>query len=536
MEKVPEERDTIYLPIGLYTDGLQYNNSLGSHTDSVDNLYYYFPLLEDPFHKNNIHLAASIRSKHIKNYGNGKCFQDLVDCILDLYYVGFEVIVKGQKKRIKCLLSLIIGDNLALNSILEYVESFVANFYCRICTLSREEAKVMCYEVLSKLRTVENYEAHLRIGDSSVTGVKGDCVFNQIFYFHSINNRVLEIMHDFFEGIIKYVVCKVLVVLVQDNIITLEEINSCISDFNYSNEEVKYIPNLLDLNKLKNDQLKMTARECWQFLYLLPICLGNRIPEGNRSWQLVLYLIEITEIVLGSTFYSSTLDYLGGLVGKFCTLYQELFGGLKPKMHFATHLPTAIRAMGPLRHIMCFKMEGFHRFFKIYGHIMPNRKNITLSFVRKYQYYFAYLLFKNEAYSKISFGKEVQTQFEEYVFPGRTFYLGLNYKGTEYKTNKYLPLTENGIEFLYVIKELCICSNKIYIVGKKVAKCCFDIHLHSFVLYRNYSEENNFVPLEKFESIPINIYTLDDGREVMRPRNFFNSFEDININYDITSF
>lgn len=536
MEKVPIEDDTIYLPLGLYTDGLQYNNSLGSHTDSVDNLYYYFPLLEDPFHKNNIHLAASIRSKHIKNYGNGKCFQDLVDCILDLYYVGFEVTVKGKKKRVKFLLSLIIGDNLALNTILEYVGSFVANFYCRICTLSREEAQVMCYEVISKLRTVENYQAHLRMNDSSATGVKGDCVFNQIFYFHSINNRALEIMHDFFEGIIKYVVCKVLVALVENKILKMEEINTCISDLNYSKEEVKYMPNSLELKKLKEDKLKLTARECWQFLYLLPICLGNRIPEGDRNWQLVLYLIEITEIILGSTFYNSTLDYLGGLIGKFCALYQALFGELKPKMHFATHLPTAIRAMGPPRHYMCFKMEAFHKFFKIYSHVMPNRKNITVSLVRKYQYNFACLLFKNEAYSKVSFGKEIQTQFEEYIFPGRKFYLGLNYKGTDYETRKYLPLEENGMEFLYAIKELCIFLDQIYIVGKKVAKCCFNIHLHSFTLDRNINEEIHFIPLQKFNSIPINVYKLNDDREVIRPRNFFNCFEDINLDYNITSF
>lgn len=96
---VPIDEDTIYLPLGLYTDGLQYNNALGTHTDSVDNFYYYFPLLDDPFHKNNIHLAASLRSNHIKGYGYGKCFQSLVDCLLDLYYVGFVVNVRGKKKR-----------------------------------------------------------------------------------------------------------------------------------------------------------------------------------------------------------------------------------------------------------------------------------------------------------------------------------------------------------------------------------------------------------------------------------------------------
>lgn len=163
ISKVPVEKDTVYLPIGLYNDGLQYNNSLGSHTDSVDHLYYYFPLLEDPFHRNNIHMAASLRSNHIKNYGNGKCFQKLVDILLELYNVGFKVQINGKEVKVKFLLGIIIGDNLALNAILEYVISFKANYFCRICVLSKEEAARVCQEVFSKLRSVEEYKTHLLI-------------------------------------------------------------------------------------------------------------------------------------------------------------------------------------------------------------------------------------------------------------------------------------------------------------------------------------------------------------------------------------
>lgn len=103
MAKVPQNEDTIYLPLGLYNDGLQYNNALGFHKDCVDNVYCYFPLLEDPFHKDNIHLVATIRTNHIKDYGNGSCFQELVDALLNLYIGGLEVIVEGKLKKIKFL-------------------------------------------------------------------------------------------------------------------------------------------------------------------------------------------------------------------------------------------------------------------------------------------------------------------------------------------------------------------------------------------------------------------------------------------------
>lgn len=234
MKKVPHSDDTIYLPLGLYNDGLQYNNALGSHKDSVDNIYYYFPLLEDPFHKNNIHLATSIRSDHIKAYGNGACFQELVEALLDLYYTGFEVSVNGRVKKIKFLLGLVIGDNLALNAILEYVMSFMANFFCRICTLSRAEAHHACIEMLSKLRTIDNYNIHLNLNDLSKTGIKGDCVFNQLPYWHCILNKVIEIMHDFFEGTNKYVLCKSFVHWIEQKVLTLEELNGCIRLLDYA--------------------------------------------------------------------------------------------------------------------------------------------------------------------------------------------------------------------------------------------------------------------------------------------------------------
>lgn len=281
LENFPKDDNIVYLPLGIYTDDLQYNNPLGSHTDSVDNIYYYFPLLDDPFHKDNIHMYASIKANYVKSYGNGRCFQNLVNCLKELFDVGLEVVVKGKRIKVKFLLGLIIGDNLALNSILEYVMTFVAKYYCRICLLSKDEAELTCIEVISKLRTVENYNEGLALQDPKQSGIKGDCVFNQLEYFHCIFNKVLEIMHDFFEGIIKYVVCQCFVRLTEEKNITLvNEINKCIADLDYAVEEVQYIPRVLDIKHLKMNKLKMTARETWQFLYLLPICLGNRIERG----------------------------------------------------------------------------------------------------------------------------------------------------------------------------------------------------------------------------------------------------------------
>lgn len=237
--------------------------------------------------------------------------------------------------------------------------------------------------------------------------------------------------------------------------------------------------------------------------------------------------IEITEIILRSSFHETSLNYLEQQVAKFCFLYRELFGPLKPKMHFMTHLSTSIRAMGPPRNYMCFKMEEKHRFYKIYAHIMPNRKNISLSFAKKYQYKFAYILFKNEKYARVNFGKLITTRFQELNLINRTFYEDMNYKGTLYKPGKYLPLREGGSLILYRLQEICVTSNRLFMVVEKIANGQFDSHLHSFILNRNVQADVRIIAFEEFESIPINIYKLDNNIEIFRPRHFFDAFEDI---------
>lgn len=42
-------KDTVVIPIGLYTDGMQFNNPLKPHQDSTDMFYYFFPCLNDLF-------------------------------------------------------------------------------------------------------------------------------------------------------------------------------------------------------------------------------------------------------------------------------------------------------------------------------------------------------------------------------------------------------------------------------------------------------------------------------------------------------
>lgn len=98
-------------------------------------------------------------------------------------------------------------DNLGLNSTTGFPESFNSTYYCRLYRATDEQCKWLTKEVEDLIRDVKNYNYDLEHGTA---GVVGPCVFNDLDSFHIAENQCLDIMHDLFEGVAKYVIEKVL--------------------------------------------------------------------------------------------------------------------------------------------------------------------------------------------------------------------------------------------------------------------------------------------------------------------------------------
>lgn len=518
---VPSE--AIVIPIGLYTDGMQFNNALGSHTDSVDMFYYFYPGLNDPLNKNNIHLASIVRSKFIKEYKNGRCLASLVKELFVLFKDGIDFDFDGRIVNVKFVLGQIIGDNLALNSILQYTLSFRSNFYCRICKVPRAEAEQLCEEIISELRNKESYEEDLRIADLSRTGIKSDCIFNTLPYFHCTLNLSLDLMHDFFEGTFKYVICDAIIYFIGNMKFTLEELNERINIFNYGKDDIKYIPNILKRTNLENHNLKMSAREAWQFLYLLPLYIGDKIEDDDEVWTLLITLLEIIELLLRSSFDEYHLTKLKTLIRIHNELYIKYFGTLKPKMHFMTHLPTSIKAMGPPRHYMALRMEMKHMFFKLYSHCTRNRKNIAKTLSKKYSLHFANLLLNEKPHTlDLSAESEVETQYKDFEVEGYKFFKKLNFLGTDYISGMFLPLMELGSYNLYEILEVVMMEiEEISLICTKIGTLSYEPHILSYLLTRETVADIKMISQKEFNSVPLYIYKFNSNIEVIRAKKFF---------------
>lgn len=78
--------------------------------------------------------------------------------------------------------------------------------------------------------------------------------------------------------------------------------------------------------------------------------IGSSIPEQEPSWEILMDLKEIVEIVVTTTVSEEILCYLESKISDHRKLLIETFPGFKlqPKHHFIEHYVHLVRCFGPL--------------------------------------------------------------------------------------------------------------------------------------------------------------------------------------------
>lgn len=205
-----------------------------------------------------------VRSNDRKKFGNLNIFHYLIQELNSLSTQGIEVICNNIKHTVKFELALIIGDNLGLNQILGFVESFKASSYCRICKLTLKEASTSTRQNSQKMRNMQNYDEDLDNKDLENNGLKEKCVFNRVNNFHVLKNLSVDVTHDLCEGVCMYVIKAIMTYFIfEKKVITLKEINDRIQSFKYDTIDASNKPPIIQMKNLKNNKLnsKMSAAE-----------------------------------------------------------------------------------------------------------------------------------------------------------------------------------------------------------------------------------------------------------------------------------
>lgn len=230
-------QDKTVIPLFLFFDDMDPDNITGSHAGDhkLGALYYTIACLPQEYMSKlqNIFLACLFLSD-AKVHGNKNLFQPVIQDLIDLETNGIIVTHNGRKEHIYFSMCLLLGDNLGIHSICGSSEGFNANYPCRMSKHNRD--KMITTTVLDhrKLRTVQNYSDNVNMQSLAMTGIKEQCVWNEIPSFSFILSICFDIMHDLLEGMCSYDLTLIIFHLIYvKKYFSLETLNNRIFYFDY---------------------------------------------------------------------------------------------------------------------------------------------------------------------------------------------------------------------------------------------------------------------------------------------------------------
>lgn len=174
-------------------------------------------------------MAALYKSKILKACGNEKMLNELLQEILFLQNEGIMFNLKGKTINVRFILAVITGDNLGINSVLNFPKSFSAHYYCRFCTEKREQTEKLSSENIASIRIPESYNRDVE------NGIQRDSMFNVIPGFHVTENVAVDLMQDIYEGIAHYNITQILSYFIGIKSFTLKDLNSMKENFSWDN-------------------------------------------------------------------------------------------------------------------------------------------------------------------------------------------------------------------------------------------------------------------------------------------------------------
>ena len=206
--------------IQIFFDGLGITNFARDAAKLHNSGMFYFSVLNLPPRFNaalsNIHLIAMCNTLDMKNGGLDIIAEKIVTDCNRLSTVGMVIDTDDGPITVFAKVAQFTGDNLGLNQIFGFIESFSADYCCLLCYATREDMRTFQKESDFQLRTRTEYEAdvsqlsNLPPGKNHCRGVKAASIFNDLIDFHICDNWVNDAMHTVIEGVDPHVTGNVL--------------------------------------------------------------------------------------------------------------------------------------------------------------------------------------------------------------------------------------------------------------------------------------------------------------------------------------
>lgn len=525
--------------IGLYIDDFEVCNPLGTSRKIHKITAVYWVVLNLPAKFRStlplIQLALLGKSVDVKLFGYDAFLYPLIKDIQSLERNG--VYVEVLDKFVKGTVFCVCADNLGAHSLAGFHECFNVEYFCRFCCLNRK--KIATTEARDcQLRTVEQHNSfveELKYSDKSVNGVKQACVLsNHLTYFHPVTGFPPDILHDFFEGVIPVELCLCLKDLIKKGFITFDGLNSRIKAFPYKYSDKVNKPHQITKASFGSRRISGNGHENWSLLRLLPLLIGSRIPEQEPSWEILMDLKEIVEIIVTNTISEEILCYLESKISDHRKLLLDTFPDFKflPKHHFIEHYVHLIRCFGPLVDLWTMRFEAKHSFFKKVVHDVFNFKNVLLTLSSKHQHMMAYYLdgknlFKPKLYigsvDKVkisSLDEKLRVEIKKKYPQQDTVSLAkdIHLYGTQYVAGMIVSAGQcSGLPDFYKIQYIVVTFEKVSFATKKLSSWYMEHYRSYEVIESDYSDAEILDPEDLNDYHPLTVYPVG-GKLMVTPR------------------
>jgi len=508
------------IALGLYIDEFEVCNPLGTSRKIHKTVAVYWVVLNLPakFRSglHSIQLAVLGKSDDVRLFGYEKFLDPLMKDLKCLEQTG--VFVPALSQYLKGTVFCVSADNLGAHSLAGFQESFNVE-------------KIKSTEVSDfKLRTTEQHNYFVEEVQNSdilrsVNGVKRECVLSKhLSFFHPITGFPPDALHDLFEGIVPIELSVCLKDLISKGFISYDELNSCIKSFPYKDSDRVNKPKVIAKSSFAKGTVGGNGHENWALLRLLPLMIGRRIPENEPSWEILMDLKAIVELVVSAKFSEETLCYLESKISDHRHLLTETFPDLtlRPKHHFVDHYPQLIRCFGPLVSLWTMRFEAKHSYFKKIVHDTHNFKNVLLTLATKHQQMVAYYhdgddLFKQSLYvEKVkvfrisSFEAPLKSAIERKYPDASTVSLStdIHLHGVRYMAGMIISAGQcSGLPEFYKILNCVVAPNEVSFLCKKLSAWYLE-HFRSFEIQESHFDDvyvldldmlNDFHPLAAYK-------------------------------------
>ena len=192
-------------------------------------------------------------------------------------------------------------------------------------------------------------------------GVREQCVFNELGYFHVSKNYVVDFCHDILHGVWNYVGNKLLTQFTTpgpNHILTLSELNAALKDFKFEFSTRPRAINKKTLSSKKGMGMKMA--ETLNLILALPTIIGDVLPVENKYDMLLTELVQFVNLCLARSYTEAMLAALDIGARKINELAKQCFGPkvITFKFHVLTHYSRVVRNSGPIAGLSTMRLEG----------------------------------------------------------------------------------------------------------------------------------------------------------------------------------